>query len=194
MAAEEEGGDDLEIHVQRVSAKVIDELRLSVPLFLQKSGPGAPDYTRIRKVVKPSNTAKIERLINTFQEWPQLLDPTLEHLIQPLVTAFIHYVQNYAIRYRQASPEKLIDPLPRAICRSLYTFCKVRGPKVISRFFRNGPDILEPMLDAFELWNRPAECANSSDQLIWEEKYVMLLWLSHLALTPFDLESISTPA
>lgn len=194
MAAEEEGGDDLEIHVQRVSAKVIDELRLSVPLFLQKSGPGAPDYTRIRKVVKPSNTAKIERLINTFQEWPQLLDPTLEHLIQPLVTAFVHYVQNYANMYRQASPEKLIDPLPRAICRILYTFCKVRGPKVISRFFRNGPDILEPMLDAFELWNRPAECANSSDQLIWKEKYVMLLWLSHLALTPFDLECISTPA
>lgn len=191
---EEEEGDDFEIHLQRVSAKVIDELRLSVPLFLQKSGPGASDYTRIRKVVKPSNTAKIERLINTFQEWPQLLDPTLEHLIQPLVTAFVHYVQNYDNLYKPASPEKLVDPLPLAICRIVYTFCKVRGPKVISRFFRNGPDILEPMLDAFELWNGPAEGANSSDQLIWEEKYVMLLWLSHLALTPFDLESISTPA
>ncbi|KAL8882431.1 MAG: hypothetical protein Q9198_000568 [Flavoplaca austrocitrina] len=30
--------------------------------------------------------------------------------------------------------------------------------------------------------------------MIWEEKYIMLLWLSHLALTPFDLDSISTPA
>lgn len=191
MATEADEGDAVEIHLQRVSAKVIDELRLSVPLFLQKRGPAALDQTRIRKVVKPNNTAKIERLINTFQEWPQLLDPALEHLIQPFVTALVHDVQNHADNYRQPSPDQLVDPLPRAICRVLYTFCKVRGPKVISRFFRNGPEILEPMLDAFELWNNPAEGA---DSLIWEEKYVLLLWLSHLALAPFDLEFISTPA
>ncbi|KAI4230742.1 MAG: hypothetical protein LQ349_006062, partial [Xanthoria aureola] len=193
MTTEADDGNAVEIHLQRVSAKVIDELRLSVPLFLQKRGPSVLDQTHIRKVVKPSNTAKIERLVNTFQEWPQLLDPALEHLVQPFVAAFVHCVQNHAHNYRQASPDKSVDPLPRAICRVLYTFCKVRGPKVISRFFRNGPEILEPMLDAFELWNIPAEGANSSDPLIWEEKYVLLLWLSHLALTPFDLESISTP-
>lgn len=191
MTTEADEGDAVEIHLQRVSAKVIDELRLSVPLFLQKGDPAVVDQTRIRKVVKPNNTAKIERLINTFQEWPQLLDPALEQLIQPFVTALVHYVQNHADNYRQSSPDKLVDPLPRAICRVLYTFCKVRGPKVISRFFRNGPEILEPMLDAFELWNNPAEGA---DSLIWEEKYVLLLWLSHLALTPFDLDFISTPA
>ena len=28
--------------------------------------------------------------------------------------------------------------------------------------------------------------------MIWEERYIMLLWLSHLMLTPFDLASIST--
>ena len=194
MTTEADEGDAVEIQLQRVSAKLIDQLRISVPLFLHKRDPAVLDQARIRKVVKPNNTAKIERLINTFQEWPQLLDPALEHLIQPLVTAFVHYVQNHAHNYRQPSPAKLVDPLPRAICRLLYTFCKVRGPKVISRFFRNGPEILEPMLDAFELWNNPAEGANSSDPLIWEEKYVLLLWLSHLALTPFDLESISTPA
>ncbi|KAL8642868.1 MAG: hypothetical protein Q9226_008458, partial [Calogaya cf. arnoldii] len=190
MATEEGEGDDVEIYLPRVSANVIGELTRSVPLFLRKKGAGRG----IRKVVKSSNTAKIERLIGTFQEWPQLLDPALEHLIQPFVTAFVHYVQNHARRYRQADPEKPVDPLPRAICKVLYTFCKVRGPKVISRFLRNEPDILEPMLDAFDLWNGPAERANSSKQMIWGEKYVMLLWLSHLALTPFDLESISTPA
>ncbi|KAL8849143.1 MAG: hypothetical protein Q9221_005866 [Calogaya cf. arnoldii] len=190
MATEEGEGDDVEIHLQRVSANVIGELTISVPLFLCKKGADRG----IRKVVKSSSTAKIERLIGTFQEWPQLLDPALEHLIQPFVTAFVHYVQNHARRYRQADPKKPVHPLPRAICKILYTFCKVRGPKVISRFFRNEPDILEPMLDAFDRWNGPAEGANPSEQMIWEEKYIMLLWLSHLALTPFDLEAISTPA
>lgn len=40
------------------------------------------------------------------------------------------------------------------------------------------------MLDAFEKWN---------NNLTWKEKYVMLLWLSHLTQTPFDLASISSP-
>ncbi|KAL9628575.1 MAG: hypothetical protein Q9204_005807, partial [Flavoplaca sp. TL-2023a] len=183
--ATEENGDDVEMHLQRVSTKVIDELRLSIPLFLYRKDFG------IRKSVKPSNTIKIERLINTFQEWPQLLDPALEYLVQPLVTAFVDYVQNHADR--RTNPKTQVDPLPSAICRILYTFCKVRGSKVISRFFKNDPDLLEPMLDAFESWDRLSNIAERVF-MIWEEKYIMLLWLSHLALTPFDLVSISTPA
>ena len=131
--------------------------------------------------------------VDTFQEWPQLLDPTLERVVQPLVTAFVDYLQAHAKFYRDRSPTKPVDPLPRAICKILYTFCKVRGPKVIARFFTNEPATLEPMLDAFDLWNDSAHDGKFPEQLIWEEKYVMLLWLSHLALTPFDLESISTP-
>ncbi|KAL8666499.1 MAG: hypothetical protein Q9168_007475 [Polycauliona sp. 1 TL-2023] len=190
MSTEDEG-DDVEIHLQRVSAKVISELTLSIPLFLQKK---SSDRTRYRKFVRSSSTAKIERLINTFQEWPQLLDPALERLVQPLVAAFVDYIQSHASNnaYRKVDPDKPVDPLPRAICKLLYTFCKVRGSKVISRFFKNDPGILEPMLDAFESWDGLSKSATGID-LIWEEKYVMLLWLSHLALTPFDLESISTP-
>ncbi|KAL8886373.1 MAG: hypothetical protein Q9192_006497 [Flavoplaca navasiana] len=184
----EEIGDDVEIYLQRVSTKVIDQLQLSIPLFLYRK-----DFGRngIHKFVKSSNTAKIERLINTFQEWPQLLDPTLEYLVQPLVTAFIDYVQNHASR--RTKPKNQVDPLPLAICRILYTFCKVRGSKVVSRFFKNDPDLLEAMLDAFESWDKPSDSAEALS-MIWEEKYIMLLWLSHLALTPFDLDSISTPA
>ncbi|KAL8885392.1 MAG: hypothetical protein Q9215_006753 [Flavoplaca cf. flavocitrina] len=184
----EEDGDDVQIHLQRVSTKVIDELRLSIPLFLYRKDIGT---NGIRKFVKSSNTAKIERLINIFQEWPQLLDPALEYLVPPLVTAFVDYVQNHADR--RTNPKTQVDPLPSAICRILYTFCKVRGSKVISRFFKNDPDLLEPMLDAFESWDKPSDSAKALS-MIWEEKYIMLLWLSHLALTPFDLDSISTPA
>ncbi|KAL8790067.1 MAG: hypothetical protein Q9213_000769 [Squamulea squamosa] len=189
--------EDVEQRLQRVSTEVIQELKVSVGLFIRKNRPGTPEHGRIRRFVRGSSTAKIERLIGTFQEWPQLLDPTLDHLVQPLVTAFVEYLQNHARHYRHMNPKKLVDPLPRAICKVLYTLCKVRGPKVITRFFSNEPAILEPMLDAFDSWNRVSDSAeddkhSNAEHLIWEEKYIILLWLSHLALTPFDLASMST--
>lgn len=59
----------------------------------------------------------------------------------------------------------------------------------------NEPKYLEPMLGAYRAWNQSS--INTADfgygPMTWEERYVMLLWLSHLMLTPFDLSSISTP-
>lgn len=54
------------------------------------------------------------------------------------------------------------------------------------------------MVLAFRDWNglQGAATSDSSgiahESMTWEEKYVMLVWLSHLLLTPFDLESISS--
>ncbi|KAL8678701.1 MAG: hypothetical protein Q9186_004976 [Xanthomendoza sp. 1 TL-2023] len=135
--------------------------------------------------------------IDTFQEWPQLLDPTLEPLVTPIISAFVEYMENHSNSYHMTTShtEGNVEPLPRAICKILHILCKVRGPKVLARFFSNEPALLEPMLDAFELWDgntTEGQIAGKKENLTWEEKYVMLLWLSHLALTPFDLASIST--
>lgn len=57
---------------------------------------------------------------------------------------------------------------------------------------------MDSMVLAFRDWNGLQGAAASDppgtcrDPMIWEEKYVMLTWLSHLLLTPFDLESISS--
>lgn len=88
-------------------------------------------------------------------------------------------------------------PLPRGICKVLYTFCKIRGEKVICHFLSNEPKWLDPMLDSFQAWNQvgapiPENPMNSHGSMIWEERYITLLWLSHLMLTPFDLVSISS--
>lgn len=93
-------------------------------------------------------------------------------------------------------------PVPRAVCRLLYTFCKVRGVKVISRFLNNEPKYLDPLLRAFIEWDAvPQECSmevtdmpgdDVSQRLVWEERYMMLIWLSHLLLAPFDLASMSS--
>lgn len=90
-----------------------------------------------------------------------------------------------------------VIPLPRAICKVLYTFCKVRGEKVICRFLSNEPKYLDPMLDAFEIWEQvdddpTGKFATSYGPMVWEERYIMLLWLSHLMLIPFPLVTISS--
>ena len=53
------------------------------------------------------------------------------------------------------------------------------------------------MLLAFGRWDALATTNDESmtqptERLTWEEKYIILLWLSHLLLTPFDLASISS--
>lgn len=117
--------------------------------------------------------------------------------------AFLAYLLKYRSQYgskaRKSSQGAALYPLPRAICRLLYTFCKVRGVKVISRFLNNEPKYLDSMLRAFIEWDAictPESAENPIDteprRLQWEERYVMLVWLSHLLLAPFDLSSLSS--
>ena len=135
-----------------------------------------------------------------FQEWPQLLDPHLSELLQPLVSAFIEYLSKHAAEYNHNKgnhPPQDVLPLPRAICKILYIFCKVRGQKVIIRFLNNEPLYLEPMLDALESWAQPEASVDGSsssnyEPMVWEEGFVVLWWLSHLMLAPFDLSSMSS--
>lgn len=126
-----------------------------------------------------------------FQELPQLLDPHLSRWIPLLAESFLEYIQ---VRHRvKKAPGKssLLVPADYAICRILYAFCKVRGEKVVIRFLNVETKYLELLLSALE------ESEEKSDQgskpaWEWEQRYVVLLWLSHLLLAPFDLATIST--
>ncbi|MCJ1233155.1 hypothetical protein MMC14_001110 [Varicellaria rhodocarpa] len=87
-------------------------------------------------------------------------------------------------------------PTRQAICKLLYILCKVRGPKIISRFLNNEAKYLQPLLDAFESWSPTPVSRNSphnAREWSWQERYIVLLWLSHLMLTPFDLVTIASP-
>lgn len=83
-------------------------------------------------------------------------------------------------------------PLPTAVCKLIYTFCKIRGEKVIVRFFNVETKYLELLLSALEEAERHQDSDDASFQWTWEERYVVLLWLSHLMLAPFDLSIISS--
>lgn len=136
--------------------------------------------------------------LEPFQEWPQLLDPRLSSFLPSLSSAFVDYLFNhrhhYSVRRRRASEG--VIPLPRGICKVIYTFCKVRGEQVICRFLINEPKYLDPMLDAFQSWGQvddtSGKLATSYGPMVWEERYIMLLWLSHLMLIPFPLVTVSS--
>lgn len=178
---------DAELKLQKASSELIQELETSVARYLTST-----------KGTRHSKTTELVNLLEPFQEWPQLLDPHLKRLIPPLVSSFLSRVVKHRDDYMRSGPNVSNDliPLTRGISRLLYTFCKVRGYKVISHFFSNEPRYLEPMLDAYEQWSQQ-RCFDSEQPpgvpvMTWEEKYVMLLWISHLMLTPFDLATISS--
>lgn len=135
-----------------------------------------------------------------FQEWPQLLDPHLASLLPPITTALVtHIGPCKGVRTKLKGPTLSSTRvlLRYALCKLLYTFCKVRGHKVISCFFDNDPKRLEPLLLALNNkshnWRNGSNSSEvSGTSLTWEERYVMLLWLSHLLLVPFDLKVISS--
>lgn len=64
----------------------------------------------------------------------------------------------------------------------------MRGYKIIVGFLNNEPLYLEPILEAVE----HTVVQVDAQEVQWQVPYVLLLWLSHLLLTPFDLHSIST--
>ena len=100
----------------------------------------------------------------------------------PIVEAYIEYLQSPL----NAEPKGHVD-FQSAVCILLYTLCKVRGSNVIVGFLNNEPRYLEPVLDRLE----DVLTTGEDIQAAWQVPYVLLLWLSHLLLTPFDLASIS---
>jgi tubulin-specific chaperone D len=112
------------------------------------------------------------------------------------------YLESLRQTYASNKPLKnvaLLVPLSAAICELLYTFCKVRGEKVVVRFLNAETRNLELLLSAIEaaestVSDRATDIhpTSTSTPWTWEERYICLLWLSHLLLAPFDLATISS--
>ncbi|KAI9852129.1 MAG: hypothetical protein M1838_001753 [Thelocarpon superellum] len=191
--------EEKDIKLQRKSADLITDFETSLPRLLWSTTDELGSAKRLRRIrprVQQRETTRLIGLVRSiastsveklepFQEWPQLLDPHLANFVPPLVAAFIESLRAGPTRppLKVVLRASSVISLPCAICKLIYTLCKIRGEKVISRFFNNEPRYLEPMLSAFE----------THATMTWEERYIMLLWISHLLLAPFDLESLSSP-
>ncbi len=93
----------------------------------------------------------------------------------------------------------------KAICKLLYTLTKIRGEKVIVRFFGAETRHVELLVSAVEKaeLEEPVKGKMTVEDVLderemadnrwsWEERYICLLWLSHFLLVPFDLSTISS--
>lgn len=128
-----------------------------------------------------------------FQELPQLLDPHLPKWIPLLANSYLEYGEmRHRIKTKAANQSSLLVPVDHAICRIIYAFCKVRGEKVIVRFLNVETKYLELLLATMEEAEEKAQGGDPKTGWQWEQRYVVLLWLSHLFLAPFDLSTIST--
>ncbi|KAL2136744.1 hypothetical protein VTI74DRAFT_1785 [Chaetomium olivicolor] len=183
--------EDLDIKLHKISGDLIADFDRSLAAFLRKrdGAGGSAVRSRVR-------TREAERLISSllepFQELPQLLDPHLPRWLPALGDAYLEHqlTRRHSAALLSARSE-LLMPLPRAICKLIYTFCKIRGEKVIVRFLSNEAKHLELLLSALEESERAA-ADHGAAAWTWEERYVALLWLSHLMLAPFDLSTISS--
>ncbi|KAJ4015123.1 hypothetical protein NW752_006575 [Fusarium irregulare] len=182
---------DFDIKLQKISADLLEDFDRSLPHFLWK--PDGHGGTRIRSRVRAKEIFRLtSSLLDPFQELPQLLDPYLPKWIPLLAEAFLKHLQTRHRGKTLSSRSKLLVSVEFAICKILYTFCKIRGEKVIVRFLNVEAKYLELLLIAIE----ESEQASADDVTLgkwsWEERYVVLLWLSHLLLAPFDLSTISS--
>ncbi|KAH8728677.1 tubulin folding cofactor D C terminal-domain-containing protein [Phaeosphaeriaceae sp. PMI808] len=175
-------GEDDDIKLQRASASLIADFEHLLPHLLQKRKHGTIPMKLVFKACS---------LIEPFQEDPQLLDTHLKSFLPPLVAAYLATLTATSTE----EPRKDSIPLSHAICYILNIFCKVRGEKVIKGFFNNEPRYLLPILHELETgrnYQVAEEVATSQNHVKpWIERYVLLLWLSHLMLAPFPLESMS---
>ncbi|KAJ4368106.1 hypothetical protein N0V83_006461 [Neocucurbitaria cava] len=183
-------GEDDDLKLQMASASLLADFNQLLPRLLRRrSRDGTPG--RIRQQVRDVDMYKACALIEPFQEDPQILDSHLQAFIPPLVDAYLEAIQIAS----KEEPKKGFVPLSHAICYLVNVFCKVRGEKVIKGFLNNEPRYLELILNELEsrghLHAKDDEGNHEYLVFPWVERYVLLLWLSHLLLTPFPLDSIS---
>ncbi|KAI1651348.1 tubulin folding cofactor D C terminal-domain-containing protein [Daldinia loculata] len=175
---------DRDVIIQKYSLDLVADFDRSLIPFLKKSNG------QLRRRVRMRETSRLMSLVlEPFQELPQLLDPHLPKWLPTLAEAYLGCLQDHRKHRSLSMRSQLLLPLSDAICKLLYTFCKIRGEKVIVRFLNVETKYLELLLLAIEESERNTDSATS---WTWHERYIVLLWLSQLFFAPFDLSTISS--
>ncbi|KAH7031218.1 tubulin folding cofactor D C terminal-domain-containing protein [Microdochium trichocladiopsis] len=186
---------DQDVIVQQSSAGLIADFDRSLGPFLRKPNGHLRTRVRVREVARLTS-----QILEPFQELPQLLDSHLPRWLPALSEAYLACLSTRQRSRSLSARSQWLTPLPDAICKVLYTFCKIRGDKVIVRFLNVETRYLELLLHSLEQAERqtavPAQDGESQPpngaQWSWHERYIVLLWLSQLFFAPFDLSTIST--
>ncbi|KAI1763742.1 tubulin folding cofactor D C terminal-domain-containing protein [Hypoxylon sp. FL1150] len=176
---------DRDVLLQKFSADLVADFDRSLTPFLRKPNG------QLRRRVRMRETARlISHVLEPFQELPQLLDPHLPKWLPAIAEAYLGCLQDRRRSKSLSMRSQLLLPLSNALCQILYTFCKIRGEKIIVRFLNVEARYLELLLLALEESERTPDSSVAS--WTWHERYIVLLWLSQLFFAPFDLSTISS--
>ncbi|GAA5874980.1 hypothetical protein JCM16303_004967 [Sporobolomyces ruberrimus] len=125
--------------------------------------------------------------LDEYQEQSYLLDPSLERLVSPLI-------EKLRDQILESGDAALDNVRVKRIARLLYFVTKVRGAKVVVRFF---PHEVTDLIHLLSLLSpsptTPSTSEISNDPLLsttWELRYLLLLWLSVCVRLPFDLSKL----
>nr|KAJ3417659.1 hypothetical protein HK105_000960 [Polyrhizophydium stewartii] len=132
---------------------------------------------------------------------PQLLDPHLEAVISPIILRLLAAIKAFPTMPTLESKLATFEQhLP--FYSLLFRLAKTRGHKVIVRFFTHEVADLEPVLAYLEFIaeiqtlaeTRPAEMPPMPRRMhsYWEMRYILLLWISLIAMVPFDLARVDS--
>ncbi|KAI0399383.1 tubulin folding cofactor D C terminal-domain-containing protein [Xylaria palmicola] len=181
---------DRDVFIQKYAGDFIADFDRSLGPFLRKPNG------QLRRRVRSRETSRLTaQVLEHFQELPQLLDPHLPRWLPVLASAYLECLQDRRRSSRLSTRSQLLQPSLNAICRVIYTLCKIRGEKVIVRFLNVETRYLELLLQAIEDSERDADNALKTELVnawTWHERYVVLIWLSQLFFAPFDLSTISS--
>lgn len=142
------------------------DLTKSAPTLLSDFRKRLDEALRIE--VKSEDNSDADSLVSQiepFQDSPQLIDPILEESVILICRALLRDKKKWHFRV-------------------LYVLVKIRGAKTVSKFLFNDVALVEKITYAVE------EC--KEDESSWEERYILLLWLAGLSLTPFKLETVGS--
>ncbi|KAJ3074663.1 hypothetical protein HDU98_010659, partial [Podochytrium sp. JEL0797] len=178
IITEEESDGLVSFFAAKETLALIDEVVAAAneSLALLKTGttPDSDLTERMRRV----GLTTLPQLLERYQEQPTLLDAHLEALVdalaQPLRTAMAG-----GAAHSSASCEVL-----GVLFHLVYFLCKVRGAKTVVRFLPHEAADLEPTLHQLK--------ATPHSSALWASRYVLLLWLSLVVITPFDLCKIDS--
>ncbi|RPA80274.1 hypothetical protein BJ508DRAFT_377207 [Ascobolus immersus RN42] len=175
------GDTDRDVLLEKNQDDIFSQINAKLAI-LYSSRPHSTPATFV-----PSNELwSLVNALDSFQEYPQLLDPHLSRILHLITASFLDEISQTGFQPFTTLPDGNNMLLIEATSRLIYTLSKVRGWKVITRFLPNDAQWLEPIASLLEDASHPTSKAS------WQLTSSLLLWLAHLSLTPFDLATISS--
>ncbi|KAH6593687.1 hypothetical protein BASA61_004210 [Batrachochytrium salamandrivorans] len=124
-------------------------------------------------------------IMDKYLEMPQLLDPYIENIVTPIITRLLAGIKAFHTHPRPL--QMLLVELWRPFFTIVCHLAKNQGYKTVLHFFTHEVSDLEPCLDFLQFLGPEKSLARH-----WQSRYVLLLWVSLIAMVPFDLTRVDS--